>query len=238
MTKTAVIVGATGGIGAGCARELHDRGFSLVLNGRRREPLESLAAEVGGRAVVGDCTVEGDMAALFAGLDSVDLLVHAAGVLRGKPLREQSNEVFEDVIRTNLISPHLAIREALPLMKAGARIVLISSLAATRPMRGLTAYSAAKAGMNALALALSDELEADGINVNLVSPGAVDTPMMGQSTRGFASLRPEDVAAVVGWLSTLEPRILIPDIFFRAPDRGPFSEVAGGGGSAGMASSD
>jgi NAD(P)-dependent dehydrogenase (short-subunit alcohol dehydrogenase family) len=238
MTKTAVIVGATGGIGAGCARELHDRGFSLVLNGRRRDPLEGLAAEVGGRAVVGDCTVEADMAALFAGLDSVDLLVHAAGVLRGKPLREQSNEVFEDVIRTNLISPHLAIREALPLMKAGARIVLISSLAATRPMRGLTAYSAAKAGMNALALALSDELEADGINVNLVSPGAVDTPMMGQSARGFASLRPEDVAAVVGWLSTLEPRILIPDIFFRAPDRGPFSEVAGGGGSEGMASSD
>jgi NAD(P)-dependent dehydrogenase (short-subunit alcohol dehydrogenase family) len=235
MSKTAVIVGATGGIGAACARELAGRGWSLVLNGRRAEVLDALVGELGGRAVPGDCTDPADVDKLFAGLDRVDLLVHAAGVLRGTPLREQSDEVFEDVVQTNLISTHIAISRALPLMHAGARIVLISSLAATRPTRGLTAYSAAKAGVNALAMALSAELEGEGINVNLVSPGAVDTAMMDNSARAFASLRPEDVANVVGWLSSLEPRILIPDIFFRAPDRGPFSELSGGGGNAGMA---
>ncbi|HEX4729940.1 MAG TPA: SDR family oxidoreductase [Solirubrobacterales bacterium] len=237
MSGTAVIVGATGGIGSACAHELAGRGWSLVLNGRREEALTGLADQLGARAVVGDCTVASEVEALFEGLERVDLLVHAAGVLRGSPLREQTNEVFEDVVQTNLVSAHLAISQALPLMRAGSRIVLISSLAATRPTRGLTAYSAAKAGVNALAIALSAELESEGINVNLVSPGAVDTPMMEKSARAFGSLRAEDVAGVVGWLSSLEPRILVPDIFFRAPDRGPFSEMSGGGGTEGMAPS-
>jgi NAD(P)-dependent dehydrogenase (short-subunit alcohol dehydrogenase family) len=235
MSKIAVIVGATGGIGAACARELGGRGWSLILNGRREDVLRDLAEELGGTAVAGDCTVETDVEALFSGLDKVDLLVHAAGVLRGSVMREQTNKTFEEVVRTNLVSANLAVKGALPLMAAGSRIVLISSLAATQPTRGLTAYSAAKAGVNALAIALSAELESEGINVNLVSPGAVDTAMMEKSARAFASLRPEDVAGVVGWLSSLEPRILIPDIFFRAPDRGPFSELSGGSGSEGMA---
>jgi NAD(P)-dependent dehydrogenase (short-subunit alcohol dehydrogenase family) len=119
-------------------------------------------------------------------------------------------------------------------MSASSRIVLISSMSATQPMRGLTAYSAAKAGMNALATALAAEVERDGINVNLVSPGPVATPMMDESVNRFTVLRPDDVAAVVGWLTELPPRIVIPDIFLRAPFSGPFAERGGGLGSAGI----
>jgi NAD(P)-dependent dehydrogenase (short-subunit alcohol dehydrogenase family) len=237
MTRTAVIVGATGGIGAACARELRDRGFALLLNGRREDVLRELGAELGADVVAGDCALQTTGARIVERLDSVDLLVHAAGVLRGGPVRHQPVEVFEDVLRTNLTSVYVVVHACLPLMSAGARIVLISSSAATQPMRGLTAYSAAKAGMNAFARALAAEVERDGINVSLVSPGPVDTPMMGESINRFTALEAADVGAVVGWLSDLPPRIVLPDIIFRAPFSGPFAgRMAGGGeGSAGMA---
>jgi NAD(P)-dependent dehydrogenase (short-subunit alcohol dehydrogenase family) len=230
----AIIAGATGGIGSACARALHARGFALVLNARRAEPLRALASELGAQAVVGDCGDEDIAAACAERAGQVSLLVHAAGVLKGSKVREQSVEVFDEVIRTNLRSPYVMVRGCLPAMSAGARIVLVSSTSATRPMRGLTAYSAAKAGMNAFALALAAELEPEGINVSLASPGTVDTPMLDQSVNAFSSLAAADVGEVVGWLAELPPRMVVHDVVFRAPFRGPFVAMAGGAGAEGM----
>jgi NAD(P)-dependent dehydrogenase (short-subunit alcohol dehydrogenase family) len=238
MTRTAVIIGATGGIGAACARDLRRRGFSLLLNGRREQVLRELAVELDADVVAGDCTDPAVASEIAERLDGIDLLVHAAGILRGKPVRDQPVELFSDVVRTNLTSAYVTVHACLPRMSAGARIVLVSSTSATQPMRGLTAYSAAKAGMNAFATALAAEIEREGINVNLVSPGPVDTPMMGRSANRFTVLEPQDVAEVVGWLSSLPPRIVIPDVIFRAPFSGPFAERTSGGGSEGMSLSD
>src|SRR4051812_35853128 len=167
MARTAVVIGASGGIGAACARELRSRGFTLVLNARREGPLSALAEGLDATFVAGDCGEEAVAARVVEGLESVDVLVHAAGMLRGQGVRDQPVEMFDEVLRTNLRSAYVAVRAALGKMSAGARIVLVSSTSATRPMAGLTAYSAAKAGMNAFALALSGEVEREGINVNL-----------------------------------------------------------------------
>jgi NAD(P)-dependent dehydrogenase (short-subunit alcohol dehydrogenase family) len=88
--------------------------------------------------------------------------------------------------------------------------------------------------MNAMAEALAAELETDGINVSLVSPGPISTPMMDQSVNAFSALPADDVGGVVAWLAALPPRMVVPDILFRAPYRGPFAEMTGGGGSAGQ----
>jgi NAD(P)-dependent dehydrogenase (short-subunit alcohol dehydrogenase family) len=234
MGKTAIVVGATGGIGEACARDLHRRGFELVLNGRREAVLRALADELDADVVIGDCGDEAVAERLVEGRVSVELLVHAAGILRGTALRDQPAEVFDEVVRTNLRSAYVVVRACLPLMTAGSRIVLVSSMSAVQPMRGLTAYSAAKAGMNAMAVAFAAEVEREGINVNLVSPGPVATPMMDESVNRFSVLRAEDVAEVVGWLSELPPRVVIPDIFFRAPFSGPYVEQSGGDGTAGV----
>lgn len=234
MPRTAIVVGASGGIGAACARELRARDFELVLNARREGPLAELAGELDATFVSGDCN-DGEVAAtLVERAASIDVLVHAAGILRGRPVRDQSVETFDEVVRTNLRSAYVVVHAALPRMTAGGRIVLVSSTSATRPMPGLTAYSAAKAGMHAFAQALSGELEQDGINVNLVSPGPVDTPMMSESVNEFAALEPQDVGNVVGWLTDLPSHVVIHDVALRRAFRGPFASRVAGGGTEGL----
>lgn len=234
MSKTAILVGASGGIGAACARELRGRGFELILNARREGPLAELAGELDAEFVAGDCN-DGELAAeIVARAPRIDVVVHAAGILRGKRVREQSVDTFDEVVRANLRSAYVIVHAALPRMTAGGRIVLVSSTSATRPMRGLSAYSAAKAGLHAFAMALSGELERDGINVNLVSPGPVDTPMMSESVNEFAVLEPEDVSQVVGWLTDLPPHVVIHDVALRRAFKGPFATRVAGSGTEGL----
>lgn len=232
---TALIVGATGGIGEACARSLHAAGYALLLNGRRSEPLLRLSEELGAGYLACDANDEGRLSDLVAtAADGIDIVVHAAGILKGSAARDQSVETFDEVIAANLRSAYVLVHTALPAINVGGRIILVSSTSATRPMRGLTAYSAAKAGMNALAEALAAELEIEGINVSLVSPGPVSTPMMDQSVNTFSALPATDVGDVVAWLAALPPRMVVPDVLFRAPYRGPFAEETGGGGTQGQ----
>jgi NAD(P)-dependent dehydrogenase (short-subunit alcohol dehydrogenase family) len=206
-----------------------------MLNGRRATPLHELADELGASCVVGDCNDGQVIAELVAQCtDGIDVVVHAAGILKGGPTREQSVEVFDEVVTANLRSVYVLVHAALPKVNLGGRFILVSSTTAARPMRGLTAYSAAKAGMNAMAEALAAEVERDGINVSLVSPGTIATPMMDQSVNAFAGLPASDVGEVAGWLADLPPRMVVPDVLFRAPYRGPFAEMVGGGGTQGQ----
>ncbi|WP_052956862.1 SDR family oxidoreductase [Mycolicibacter heraklionensis] len=232
---TALIIGATGGIGEACARSLHAAGYALLLSGRRSEPLHRLSEELGAGCLACDANDEARLGDLVAtATEGIDVVVHAAGILKGRAAREQSVETFDEVIAANLRSAYVLVHTALPAINVGGRIILVSSTSATRPMRGLTAYSAAKAGMNAMAEALAAELETDGINVSLVSPGPVSTPMMDQSVNAFSALPAADVGDVVAWLAALPPRMVVPDVLFRAPYRGPFAEMTGGSGTAGQ----
>lgn len=233
--RTALVVGATGGIGEACARSLYAAGYTLLLNARRSAPLRELSEELGASYVACDGNDEKQIRELIGtATNGIDVVVHAAGILKGRAAREQSVETFDEVIAANLRSVYAVVHASLPAVNVGGRIILVSSTTATRPMRGLTAYSAAKAGMNAMAEALAAEVEIDGINVSLVSPGPISTPMMDQSVNAFSALPADDVGGVVAWLAALPPRMVVPDILFRAPYRGPFAEMAGGGGSAGQ----
>jgi NAD(P)-dependent dehydrogenase (short-subunit alcohol dehydrogenase family) len=224
MSRTAVIVGASSGIGSAVAEALAADDYRVVLNARREQPLSELAEALGGATwVAGDCANEEVAERIVAAAGEVALFVHSAGILVESPMRDQSVEVFDEVVRTNLRSAYVTARALRPAMQAGSRMVFVSSTSALRPTAGLTAYSAAKAGMNAMAGVLARELEPEGIGVHLVSPGPVDTPMLDIDPKRLAVLRPEDVAEVVRWLARLPPEVVIPQIAMHAPMRGPFA---------------
>ena len=106
-------------------------------------------------------------------------------------------------------------------MRAGSRFVFISSSAAHEPMRARTAYSAAKAGMNAFAGALAREVDRDGINVHVVTPGPVKTEMLQDVPFEMYAIRAGDVADAVAWLDTVDPAVDVPEIRLHAVTRGP-----------------
>jgi NAD(P)-dependent dehydrogenase (short-subunit alcohol dehydrogenase family) len=110
---------------------------------------------------------------------------------------------------------------AFPHLRAGSRLVFISSSAAHEPMPARTAYSATKAGMNAFARALALEVDRDGINVHTVTPGPVETDMLQDVPFEMYAIRAADVAEAVAWLDTLDPSVDLPEIRLRAVTRGP-----------------
>jgi NADP-dependent 3-hydroxy acid dehydrogenase YdfG len=230
--RIALVTGASGGIGEACAEVLSERGYELLLTARREEPLRALAERLGGRYVVGDSADERDVERVAAAVDRIDVLVHAAGIMQGTYVAEQPVETFDRVVRTNLRSSYLVTKAALAKMGAGGRIVYISSTAGLKGMPGLTAYSASKAGTNALAQAVAGEVEHLGINVHIVVPAPVDTPMLDDVAHAMHALQPADVADVVRWLDALPPRVVIREIVMRSVVKGPFAtEMRKGGGT-------
>jgi NAD(P)-dependent dehydrogenase (short-subunit alcohol dehydrogenase family) len=229
-TRTAVIIGATGGIGRACAEALGDHGYEFLLTGRREDVLQEVAGGLqDARCLRVDLSNEEDVATLA---ERVDLLVHAAGIMEGTYLRRQSRATFDRVMESNLRSAYLVTEALLPKMQAGSRAIYISSTSGLKGMPGLTAYSAAKAGLHAFAQALAGEVERDGISVHLVTPAPVDTAMLDRAAHAMAVLKPQDVGDVVRWLDTLPPLVVIRDIVMRAVTQGPFAtEFSRGGGS-------
>ncbi|WP_072801627.1 SDR family oxidoreductase [Rhodococcoides yunnanense] len=236
MSRRAIVAGATGGIGGACARALHAEGYELVLNARREVELQTIADELGATAVAGDCADEAVTARVVDAAGEIDVIVHSVGVLNPQSLTEQSLADFDNVIRVNLRSAYVLVRASLPALRPGGRIILISSIAPKLAMRGTGAYAAAKSGMNTLAAVLSNELERDGINVHVVSPGPVETGMVEDTVKPYASLTSEDVAEVVRWLTTLPPYVQVGEIDVRAAARGPYGRIPVGGSSNNEAS--
>jgi NAD(P)-dependent dehydrogenase (short-subunit alcohol dehydrogenase family) len=223
MSRVAVITGGSGGIGTACGEVLMARGYDVVLTARRPEPLRAAAEALGARWVAADAADEASFATVVDGLDRVDLLVHAAGILAGTFVRKEALATFDEVIRANLRSTFVTTAAVLPKMPVGGRIVYISSTAGRQGMKGRTAYSASKAGMNAFAEALADEVARDGINVNVLVVAPVDTGMLEQVTFPMHTLQPRDVAAAVAFLDALDPSVVVPEILLRAAGEGPLA---------------
>jgi NAD(P)-dependent dehydrogenase (short-subunit alcohol dehydrogenase family) len=108
-------------------------------------------------------------------------------------------------------------------MRAGSRLIFISSSAAHEPMMARTAYSASKAGMNAFARALAMEVDRDGIAVHLVTPGPVETEMLQDVPFEMYAIQVSDIASAVAWLDTVDPSVDLPEIRLSAVERGPFA---------------
>lgn len=219
--RNAIITGGSGGIGSACSRTLVGRGYDVVLTARREAPLRARAEELGARYLVADAADPEAFATALSTLDRVDLVVHAAGVLDGTYARKQTFEQWRTTMSANLDSCFVVTHAALPLMVPGSRFVFISSSAAHEPMPGRTAYSASKAGMNAFARALALEVDRDGINVHLVTPGPVETEMLQDVPFEMHAIRADDVAESVAWLDTVHPSVDLPEIRLAAVTRGP-----------------
>ncbi len=223
LVRTALITGGSGGIGMACGRRLVELGYDVVLTARREEPLRAAAEEMGARYVVADATSPEAFEPAVSAAGTIDLVVHAAGVLGGTYARKQTFAQWRAIMSANLDSCFVITSAALPRMKAGSRFVFISSSAAHEPMRARTAYSASKAGMNAFARALALEVDRDGISVHIVTPGPVETDMLQDVPFEMYAIRAADVAEAVAWLDTVDPSVDLPEIRLSAVTRGPWA---------------
>ena len=222
--KTALVTGATGGIGAEIARTLHQQGAFVVLHGTRAERLSELAAELGERVAVAAARL--DEAEAAAGLIAaageaagapINILVNNAGITRDNLLLRMKDEEWDQVMEVNLRAVMLLSRAALrSMMKARwGRIISISSIVGATGNPGQANYAAAKAGMAGFSKALAAEVASRGMTVNLVSPGFIETAMtdvlaesqkealLGQVPTGRLGT-PQEVAAAVAFLASEE----------------------------------
>lgn len=188
--KTALITGASGGIGGDIARQLHASGATVGLSGTRVEPLEALAAELGERAHVLPCNLS-DMAAVDAlpkqaveAMGSVDILVNNAGITRDNLFMRMSDDQWQSVIDVNLTATFKLCKGVLRgMMKARwGRIVNISSIVGATGNPGQANYAASKAGMIGMSKSLAYEVASRGITVNAVAPGFIRTAMTDKLT--------------------------------------------------------
>ena len=221
--RTALVTGGSGGIGKACAAILCELGYDVVLSARRVDPLRAAADELGARYIAADCSDATGFAQAISALDTIDLVVHAAGTLGGTYARKQTFEQWQAIMSANLDSCFVVTAAVLPRMPAGSRLVFISSSAAHEPMMARTAYSASKAGMNAFARALALEVDRDGIAVHLVTPGPVETEMLQDVPFEMDAIQASDVAEAVAWLDTVNPSVDLPEIRLNAVRRGPFA---------------
>jgi 3-oxoacyl-[acyl-carrier protein] reductase len=183
--KSALITGASGGIGGDIARVLHGAGATVGLSGTRVEPLEALAAELGERAYVLPCNL-GDAEAVTAlpkqaaeAMGSVDILINNAGITRDNLFMRMKDDEWESVLNVNLTSTFRLCKGVLRgMMKARwGRIVNISSVVGATGNPGQANYAASKAGMIGMSKSLAYEVASRGITVNAVAPGFIATAM-------------------------------------------------------------
>ncbi|WP_299821838.1 3-oxoacyl-[acyl-carrier-protein] reductase [uncultured Jannaschia sp.] len=183
--KSALVTGASGGIGAAIARALHAQGAAVGLSGTREEPLNALAGELGDRAHVLPCNLS-DADAVNAlpkqaaeAMGGVDILVNNAGITRDNLLMRMSGAEWEEVLNVNLTSAFRLSKGVMRgMMKARwGRIVNISSIVGATGNPGQANYAASKAGMVGLAKSLAYEVASRNITVNTVAPGFIATSM-------------------------------------------------------------
>lgn len=218
--KTALVTGATGGIGEAIAKALKDAGARVAISGTREEKLKEVAALLGGDTVILPCNlsdpaaVDGLIARAEEAMGGLDILVNNAGLTRDQLAMRMKDEDWDTVIAVNLTATFKLSRAAIKGMmkKRSGRIINISSVVGTTGNPGQANYCASKAGMAGMSKALAAEVASRGITVNCVAPGFIATPMTDalndqQKERILANIpagrlgSPEDIAACVAFLA-------------------------------------
>ena len=183
--KTALVTGATGGIGAEIARALHGAGAHVVLSGTRESVLADLATELGGRTSIvpanlsDSAAVDGLIGLAEAAAGQVDILVANAGITRDGLLLRMKDDDWEQVLKVNLESYFRLSRSALRGMmkRRFGRIIGITSVVGVMGNPGQANYAASKAGMIGFSKSLAQEVATRGVTVNCVAPGFIESPM-------------------------------------------------------------
>ena len=186
--KTALVTGATGGIGGAIARALHKQGATVAVSGRQTDKLEKLAAELGGARPRLPCDLgqqgaggQADRRGRRPSSARLDILVNNAGLTKDNLFMVMKDEQWDEVIAVNLTSTFMLMRAAARAMmraKTGyGRIINISSVSGIIGNPGQGNYAASKAGMIGMSKSLAREVASRGITVNCIAPGFISTPM-------------------------------------------------------------
>jgi 3-oxoacyl-[acyl-carrier protein] reductase len=221
--STGLVTGAAGGIGSACVRALAGSAELIVLTGRRREGLERLAGELDGRTAVVPAdiaTAEGRDAILAAIEGPLAWVVLASGVPSRKSLADLDEHQVTATFAANLLGPALLMRRLLHWpWRPPAAVVVIGSISASRSLPGRSVYGSSKAGIEHLARTLAAEVASAGIRVNVVAPGVIETPFLGEATGALTDWvnarvplaragNPDEVAHLVRYLILEAPRYL------------------------------
>jgi len=183
--KTALVTGATGGIGGAIAHQLHACGATIVASGTRAEKLDALMGELGERCFAVPANLSDPaapdalVAAAGEAAGGVDILINNAGLTRDNLAMRMKDEEWQEVLDVNLTSAFRLSRAVLRgMMKARwGRIVTVTSVVGATGNPGQTNYAASKAGLTGMTKALAQEVASRGITVNCIAPGFIETPM-------------------------------------------------------------
>ena len=228
--QVAVVTGASSGIGAATARLLAAQGFEVVCAARRADRIESLAAEIGGRAVVADITIPADVDRLAAAAGPhVDVLVNDAGGAVGlEPVAEADLDAWQTMWQSNVLGSARVTKALLPaLLAAKGIIVFVTSVAADGGYEGGAGYCGAKAAERAIVESMRLELFDQPIRITEVAPGMVQTDFAltrfhGDQAKADAvyagvvgPLTPEDIADAIVWMATRPSHVNIDRMTIR-----------------------
>jgi NAD(P)-dependent dehydrogenase (short-subunit alcohol dehydrogenase family) len=223
--RVAVVTGGSSGIGLATAKRLVAEGAYVFITGRRKPELDAAVAQIGRNVagLQGDVSKLGDIAQWFSAVKEakgrVDVLFANAGVAEGAPLGEITEEHFDRHFDINVKGALFTVQTALPLLTDGASVILSSSVVGSKGLPARSVYSATKAALRSFARTWTTDLKKRGIRVNVVSPGATDTPGLRVLSRtdgeGLSAMyrdrtplgrvgRPEDIANAVAFLASDE----------------------------------
>ena len=221
--KTALLTGATGGIGRAIAKTLHAQGANLILTDISAEALEAFKAELGDRVAVfaGNITDENDLKNLVKfsqeTFGNIDILVNNAGITKDTLSMRMTDDMWDAVLRVNLTAGFRLTREVLPQMmkKRWGRIISMASIVGVIGNVGQANYAASKAGLIAMSKSIAGEVAGRGITANCIAPGFIATPMtenlpdnVKQAMLDRIPMKrmgtPQDIANVVAFLASDE----------------------------------
>ncbi|MDF2823373.1 MAG: short-chain dehydrogenase [Mycobacterium sp.] len=234
VSRSALVTGASSGIGVAVAGALRQEGFALTLVGRDAAKLDRVATEltaVAGPAVhtcagslAQESFLDDVVAAHRAAFGALDLLVNNAGIAGHRPVEEITAEFLDEQLAVNLRAVILLTAKTVPLLKdavglrGSAQVINTSSNAGKRGEATLASYSATKGGVVAFTEALHDELAASGIKATAICPGVVDTPMaQGYGIPTQQMISPADVAEVVRMTTRLSAVCIVPEVVLLRP---------------------